>query len=366
MKRGLVLATLILVGGLSAAVMGFQGPPAGQGAPAGPRGGGPGGAPGGPGGGAGGGGQRGAAPQALTTIKVRDNLYMIANAGGNTGIFIMANGVALVDTKNPNNGQGIMDEVRKVTNKPITMVINTHTHADHTGSNEFFTDNIVFVAHEGTKANMEKMTNFAGDKAKFLPSRVYKDTLTIGTGADQIMLYYFGRAHTNGDSFVVFPAIRAMHAGDAFASKGFPLVDGNNGGSLVDYGKTLATAASTIKNVDTIINGHIVTGPTPFADLQIYADFNKDLLAYVQDSVKANKTLDQATADYKFPEKYVPLGYTAPAPGGRGGPAAVIRAGYVELGAPVPPAAAPAGPGGGAPGGPGGARGGAPGGARGQ
>jgi cyclase len=269
---------------------------------------------------------------------------MIANAGGNTAVFVMTNGIALVDTKNPNTGQGIVDEVRKVSPKPITMVINTHTHADHTGSNEFFTDNVVFVAHENTKANMEKMTNFAGDKAKFLPSRVYKDTLTIGTGADQIMLYYFGRAHTNGDTFVVFPAIRAMHSGDAFATKGFPNVDANNGGSVVEYGKTLAKAASTIKNVDTIINGHIPAGPTPFADLQVYSDFNNDLLTYVQDAIKANKTLDQATADYKFPEKYVPLGYTAPAPGGgRGGPGAVLRTAYVELGQTVPPAA-PAAP----------------------
>jgi len=281
---------------------------------------------------------------------------MIANAGGNTAIFIMANGVTLVDTKNPNNGQGIMDEVKKVTNKPITTIINTHTHADHTGSNEFFTDNIVFVAHEATKANMQKMTNFEGDKAKFLPSRVYKDTLTIGTGADQIVLYFFGRAHTNGDSFVVFPAIRAMHAGDAFASKGFPIVDANNGGSVVEYGKTLAKAASTIKNVDTIINGHITTGPTPFADLQVYADFNNDFVAYVQDAIKAGKTADQAATDYKFPEKYVPLGYTAPAPGGgRGGPANVIRTAYTEITGVAPPA-----PAGGAPGGAGapGARGG--------
>ena len=100
MKRGLVLATLILVGSLSAAVMGFQGPPAGQGAPAGPRGGGPGGAPGGPGGGAPGG-----AP-ALNTIKVRDNLYMIANAGGNTAVFIMTNGVHswIPRTRTPDRG----------------------------------------------------------------------------------------------------------------------------------------------------------------------------------------------------------------------------------------------------------------------
>jgi glyoxylase-like metal-dependent hydrolase (beta-lactamase superfamily II) len=322
MKRGHVLGILLLICGLSVAMLGYQGPAAGAGGQA------PAGAPGagqrGPGGGRG-------APQPLQTIKVRDNLFMIAGAGGNTAVFVMTNGVALIDTKNPNNGQQIMDQVRAVTNKPVTTIINTHTHADHTGSNEFFTDNVTFVAHENTKANMEKMTNFAADKGRFLPSKVYKDTMTIGSGADQILLYYFGRAHTNGDTFVVFPAARVMHSGDAFATKGFPNVDVNNGGSLAEYGNTLAKAASTIKNVDTIINGHIPAGPTPFSDLQVYADFNKDLLAYVQDAIKAGKAPEQAVADYRFPEKYVPLGYTAPQPGGRGGPTTIIPNAYKEL-----------------------------------
>jgi hypothetical protein len=84
--------------------------------------------------------------------------------------------------------------------------------------------------------------------------------------------------------------------------------------------------------LDTIINGHITTGPTPSTDLQVYADFNKDFLTYVQDSIMAGKTLDQATADCKFPEKYVPLGYNPPAAGGgRGGPGNNIRTAYVEL-----------------------------------
>src|SRR5688572_3662781 len=166
MKRGLVLVTLLLIGSLSVAVMGFQGPPAGQGAPGGGQG----------AAGAGGGGQRGpAAPAQLTTIKVRDNLFMIANGGGNTAIFVQANGVTLVDTKNPNNGPGILEQVKAVTTKPVTMIINTHTHGDHNGSNEFFTDNVVFVAHDNTKALMEKMPAFAGEKAKFVPSRTYKD-----------------------------------------------------------------------------------------------------------------------------------------------------------------------------------------------
>src|SRR4030095_4591141 len=147
MKRGFLLGLLLAVGGLTMALMGYQGPPAGQA------------------GGAGGGGRGAAAPPVpLQTIKVRDNLYMIANNGGNTGVFITSTGVVLVDTKNPNNGPEILDQVGTITNKPVTMVINTHTHADHTGSNEFFTDNVVFVAHENTKALMEKMTNFAGEK----------------------------------------------------------------------------------------------------------------------------------------------------------------------------------------------------------
>ena len=304
MKRGFLLGLLLAVGWLSIALMGYQGPPAGQG---------------------GGGQGRGAAsPAPLQTIKVRDNLYMIANGGGNTGVFITSTGVVLVDTKNPNNGPGILEQVRTITKKPVTMIINTHTHADHTGSNEYFTDNVVFVAHENTKTNMEKMTNFAGEKAKFLPSRTYKDKLTIGRGADQIVLYYFGRAHTSGDSFVVFPALRAMHSGDAFASKGFPLIDVPNGGSAVEYGRTLAKAAATIKNVDTIINGHITTGPTTFSDLKTYADFNNEFLAWVKEQVKANKTVEEAAAAYKIPEKYT--GYTA----GRGA-ANNIRIAYTEL-----------------------------------
>ncbi len=303
MKRGFLLGLLLAVGWLSVALMGYQGPPAGQG----------------------GGQGRGAAPPApLQTFKVRDNLYMIANGGGNTGVFITSTGVVLVDTKNPNNGPGILEQVRAITNKPVTMVINTHTHADHTGSNEYFTDNVVFVAHENTKTNMEKMTNFAGEKAKFLPSKTFKETMTIGSGADQIVLYYFGRAHTGGDSFVVFPALRAMHSGDAFASKGFPLIDVPNGGSAVEYGQTLTKAAATIKNVDTIINGHITTGPTTFSDLQTYADFNNDFLAWVKEQMKANKTVEDAAAAYKIPEKY--MGYTA----GRGA-ANNIRIAYTEL-----------------------------------
>src|SRR4029079_2209475 len=154
-----------------------------------------------------------------------------------------------------NWGQAILDKVKSVTNKPITTIINTHTHGDHNGSNEFFGASVEFVAQENTKTNMEKMDAFKGDKSVFIPKKTFKDKLTLGKGSDQIDLYYFGRAHTNGDAFVVFRALRVMDSGDALAGKTTPNIDGNNGGSAVAYGNTLAKAAS-INNVDTIITGH--------------------------------------------------------------------------------------------------------------
>ena len=240
----------------------------------------------------------------LEIQKVKDNLYMITGGCGcgNTAVFITDAGVVVVDTKNPNTGKGILEKIKSVTPKPVTMIINTHTHADHTGSNEDFPVTVDIVAQENTKTNMQKMDNFKGDKAKFLPKKTYKDRLTLGKGKDEIDLYYFGPAHTSGDTFVVFPALRAMHAGDAFAGKNTPLIDGNNGGSAVEYGKTLSKAASTIKNVDTVITGHspLMTA----ADLKEYADFNSDFIAWVQGEIKAGKTVDAATAEFKIPEKY--------------------------------------------------------------
>jgi cyclase len=245
--------------------------------------------------------------QPLKTQKVKDNLYMIVGNGGNTAAFITDGGVVVVDTKNPGNGQAILDQIKMVTPKPVTMIINTHTHNDHVGSNNQFPATVDIVTHENTKANMEKMDNFKGDNAKFLPKKTFKDKMKLGKGKDEIDLYYFGPAHTSGDAWIVFPALRAMHSGDAFAGKSTPLIDGMNGGSAVGYAKTLSKAASSIKNVDTIIGGH-TDNPMTFADLKQYAEFNNDFIAWVQGEIKAGKSVDQAAMEFKIPEKYT--GYT--------------------------------------------------------
>jgi glyoxylase-like metal-dependent hydrolase (beta-lactamase superfamily II) len=250
-----------------------------------------------------------AALEATKIERVKDNLYMItgsgdlnAFSGGNTAVFITDAGVVLVDTKLPGWGPTILQRVKTVTNKPVTTIINTHTHSDHSGSNEFFAPAVDSVVQENTKTNMGKMEEFRGEKSKFLPKRTFKEKLSIGTGKDQIDLYYFGRGHTNGDAFIVFPALRTMHAGDMFAQKMLPLVDAMNGGSVLEYPETLAKAAAGIRNVDTVIPGHrqIAT----WTEFREFADFVQDFIGFARAAMKANKTVEQAAAEYKVHAKY--------------------------------------------------------------
>jgi cyclase len=309
MKRGLVLGTLIVVGALSSAVTGLQTPPAGPSAKA----------------------------LAATKIeRVKDNLYIItgsgaedqsAFSGGNTAVFITDAGVTIVDTKLPGWGPTILDRIKTVTSKPVTRIINTHTHGDHTGSNEFFGAAIESIVQENTKANMAKMDEFKGDKAQFLPKKTYKNTLTIGAGKDEIDLYYFGAGHTSGDSFVVFPALRTMHVGDLFAWKALPYIDTANGGSVVTHPRTLARAIATIKNVDTIINGHIPV--STWNDLKEYADFSGAFVTWARAELAAGKSVDQAAGEYALPSRF--KGYVASVNPAFGGVKANLQIAYDEL-----------------------------------
>lgn len=287
MKRGIVLAALVAIGGLSMAVAAFQVPPQPS--------------------------LSQAALAATQIQKVRDNLYMITGSdptdrnefsGGNTGVFVTNDGVVVVDTKLAGWGQVLLDKIKTVTNKPVTTIINTHTHGDHTGSNNMFPATVEIIAHENTKANMEKMDAFKGANAKFLPKRTFKDKLTLGTGKDRLDLYYFGRGHTNGDTWIVYPAVRVMQTGDIFAWKDAPLVDAANGGSGVEYAATINKAlATTVKDVDTLIVGH---SPLRSVDeLREYEQFMIDFVSACRAAKAAGKSVDEAAASIEVsPAKY--------------------------------------------------------------
>ena len=311
MKRAGALAAIVVTG-LTAMTWGAQqaAPPAG-----------------GREGGQGRGGGRGPGfPPVTAPEKVADDLYMIPGQGGNTAAFITATGVVIVDTKLANNGQAILDQLKTVTSKPVTHIINTHTHGDHTGSNDFFPASVEIVTQENTAANMRKMPAFQDEAKKHgLPDRTFKDKMTLLGGKEAIDLYYYGAAHTNGDAFVVFRTLRVMHAGDAFATKGQPLIDAMNGGSGVAYPETLRKAAAGIKNVNTVITGHSTV--MKWQDFVDYGEFNRLFLEHARASLKAGKTAEQAMMELKLPEKFKDYNIA----GGRGGPGGNFNVIFQEL-----------------------------------
>jgi cyclase len=286
MKRSLVLCALLLVSALTMVIAARQG-----------------------------GGQQ--APRVLEVEKLKDNLWVLKGGGGNTAVFVTATGVVVVDAKNPGWGKPILDKIKELTSKPVTTLINTHTHGDHVSGNVEFPTTVDIIVQENTKTNMQKMipnstaqdqtipaqTIFQQNGGRGLPKRTFKDKMTLFKGPDEVDLYFFGRGHTNGDAWVLFPSLRVVHAADIFSGKNLPLLDANNGGSAALIADSLEKGYNALNNkVDTIITGH--SGQMTMADLKEYIAFNREFFNGVRAAKKAGKSIDDIAAAWKMPAKY--------------------------------------------------------------
>ena len=130
MRRSVALGILLGVGALSAVAGAYQAPP----------------------------GQR----KVVEVEKLKDNLYLLKGGGGNTAVFVGSDGVVVVDTKLPGWGQPILDKIKEITPKPVTTIVNTHTHGDHVSGNVEFPATVDVIVQENTKTNMDKMMNPPG------------------------------------------------------------------------------------------------------------------------------------------------------------------------------------------------------------
>ena len=247
--------------------------------------------------------------------QLQDNLYVLRGqgGGGNTAVFIRSDGVVVVDTKNPGWGDPILTQIRELTDKPVTTLINTHSHHDHVSGNVAFAETVQVVTHENTKANMEVMRPYTGrttppanvfraSNGHGLPTTTFSDRMSLGSGDDQVDLYYFGRGHTGGDAWIAFPALRTLHAGDVFLGQRVPFLDAANGGSGVDIPDTLQGAHDNIEGIDTIITGH--SSQMTWADLNEWAAFNRDFLQMVRDGRAAGQSVDDIAAAWSLPAAY--------------------------------------------------------------
>jgi cyclase len=192
--------------------------------------------------------------------KIADDMYVILSEGSNTTVYLTDEGVILVDTKFERNHDDIVAKVKTLTDKPIKYVINTHSHQDHTGGNAKMLPAAQIVGHVNLRNGMIK------GKQPGPPTLTFTDEMSITLGGKEVDVRYFGPCHTDGDTWIYFPARKVLATGDCFNTgngqgvnlTGSPTfafyIDYNGGGSFM--GRMKAADAALKLDWDTVVPGH--------------------------------------------------------------------------------------------------------------
>jgi cyclase len=256
---------------------------------------------------------------------LRGNVYCLYGRGGNVGFFVGPDAVLVVDSQFKDLAPGIVEQIRKVSDKPIKFLLNTHHHGDHVGGNEVFKQFAMIIAHdnvrtrmlaspqdiqrdyparlaEAKKAGDAAMTKFFEDqiawaktvKVEDIPAPVmtYDSQLTIHIGDETIHVWHLPPAHTDGDSAIYFEKANVLHMGDDLFNKVIPFIDVASGGSVAGYVAALDRAASRVPANVMVIPGHGEV--TDLAGLKTLRQYVSDLL----DAAKKARAAGQSKDDF--------------------------------------------------------------------
>jgi glyoxylase-like metal-dependent hydrolase (beta-lactamase superfamily II) len=190
----------------------------------------------------------------LQVLPVQGNVYIIAGAGGNIAVQIGQEGVLLVDTGLPGTSEAVLAEIRKLSDKPLQYILNTHFHPDHTGGNEAIRKAGVTI----TGANVTGNLTDAAVGAQILAHLNVLNRMSAPTGApaptatgawptntefirdhkdlffndEPIQMIHQPGAHTDGDSLVWFRRSDVLVTGDIFVTTSYPFIDVEHGGGI--------------------------------------------------------------------------------------------------------------------------------------
>ena len=217
-------------------------------------------------------------PVKVEATKVQDNIYMITGQGGNIGLFTGADGSFMIDDQFAPLTEKIIEVVKSVGGDVPSYLINTHFHGDHSGGNENLGKaGTMIMAHDAVRQRLVNGSFIGafGMKAEpasksALPTVTYSETMHLHINDETVHIIHVPRAHTDGDSFVVFKSANVVHAGDLFFNGFFPFIDGAHGGSVNGVIAGVDTILALTDGDSKIIPGH---GPlADRADLQRYRD----------------------------------------------------------------------------------------------
>jgi glyoxylase-like metal-dependent hydrolase (beta-lactamase superfamily II) len=246
-----------------------------------------------PGGGRGG---RGGAGQTVEKIRLlKPNLYVITGGGANTLVRVTSDGLIVVDTKNPGdeNYNRVMEEIKSVSNLPVTFVLNTHHHPDHVGNNQKFIDaGAKVIGLEALKTRMA-----SDPRTKDIPGPptiTFAKDYVLKSGGVEVHAHSFGRGHTGDDTMVYFPDLKVVMVSDQITDA-TPIVDFANGGSAVEWPQILDGVLKL--DFDMAIPGR--GEPKSRADVEAFRTRFASLVSRASDAIKAGATRDTLASQVK-------------------------------------------------------------------
>jgi len=262
------------------------------------------------------------APEPLTVQPVAKDLYLVkGGAGANAAFAVAKKGVVVIDAKmTPEAAAGMLAEIAKVTPRPVTMVILTHSDGDHVNGLPGFPKGLKIFAHANVKRDMEKAAADLPALKDYLPTLVYGSAMSPPGLSRDILLRHYGPAHTDGDTCIFFRRLGIAFVGDLIFAGRDPLVHLQKGGTALGYVKTLEELLAAKPPVKTFLSGH--ADPLTRADVETLKNSLADKLAKVKDMVAAGKSLDDVRKAF---------GLEAPPEAGRRRWPSFVETAYTEL-----------------------------------
>jgi glyoxylase-like metal-dependent hydrolase (beta-lactamase superfamily II) len=256
-----------------------------------------------------------ARPQVATTkVEGTDNVYIFRN-GNHQSMFVVTNdGVIATDPigyGRPTGGQTYLDEIRKVTDKPVKYVIYSHHHFDHAAGGKAFKDaGATFVAHEKAKQQLAVLK----DPHTVLPDETVTDAgRVIQLGGTSLELKYLGLNHSDSMLVMRLPKEKIIFVVDTLPVGQVP------GRGMIDFYPL--QAEGFIKQVialdwDRLIPGH--PGPNDRLgtkkDAQDQLEFLQDASAEMKKLAQDGKCWEPAEKEFKLSKYESWPGYAAGMP----------------------------------------------------
>jgi cyclase len=237
----------------------------------------------------------------IRTTQLAPDFWTLEGQGGTISVLAGADGVLLVDSQFAPLTDKLVAAIRRVTDRPIRFLVDTHVHPDHTGGNENFARlGATIFARDQLRYRLEHPNPAAGGSpgkpapAAALPVVTYNASLSIHVDGEDVRLLPVVAAHTDGDTVVSFPGHDILAVGDIFRSVGYPYADLSNGGSLAGMLEGLSEIVDRAGPATRIIPGH-----GPLVDRNAVLA-QRDLILAVRGKVlrlvEQGRTLDEAIA----------------------------------------------------------------------